>query len=115
MTAIGDAVGQDAMTAGRLWFPRSASTGAHSSRPQGTTDMTNDLIGSTALITGGNSGIGRAAARSLGRLGAHVVISGRDAARGEQVVAAIRADGGRADFVPLDLGDEVSARQLARR
>jgi NAD(P)-dependent dehydrogenase (short-subunit alcohol dehydrogenase family) len=77
--------------------------------------MTNDLIGSTALITGGNSGIGRAAARSLARLGAHVVISGRDPARGEQVVAAIRGDGGRADFVPLDLGDEVSARQLARR
>jgi NAD(P)-dependent dehydrogenase (short-subunit alcohol dehydrogenase family) len=77
--------------------------------------MTNDLTGSTALITGGNSGIGRAAALSLARLGAHVVLSGRDAARGEQVVAAIRADGGRADFVAVDLGDEANARQLARR
>ena len=77
--------------------------------------MTNDLTGSTALITGGTSGIGRAAALSMARLGAHVVLSGRDAARGDQVVAAIRADGGRADFVAVDLGDEDSARQLARR
>ena len=77
--------------------------------------MTNDLTGSTALITGGTSGIGRASALSLAGLGAHVVISGRDAARGEQVVATIRADGGRADFVPADLGNEGSARQLAGR
>jgi NAD(P)-dependent dehydrogenase (short-subunit alcohol dehydrogenase family) len=77
--------------------------------------MTNELTGSTALITGGTSGIGRAAALSLARLGAHVVISGRDGARGEQTVAAIRAEGGRADFVAADLGDEVNVRQLARR
>ena len=77
--------------------------------------MTNDLTGSTALITGGTSGIGRAAALSLARLDAHVVLSGRDAARGEQVVAAIRAEGGRADFVAADLGDEANARQLARQ
>jgi NAD(P)-dependent dehydrogenase (short-subunit alcohol dehydrogenase family) len=77
--------------------------------------MTNDLTGSTALVTGGTSGIGRAAALALARLGAHVVLSGRDATRGEQAVAAIRAEGGRADFVPADLVDENSARQLARR
>jgi NAD(P)-dependent dehydrogenase (short-subunit alcohol dehydrogenase family) len=77
--------------------------------------MTNDLTGSTALVTGGTSGIGRAAVLALARLGAHVVLSGRDAARGEQVVAAIRAEGGRADFVAADLGDEASARQLARQ
>lgn len=77
--------------------------------------MTNDLTGSTALVTGGNSGIGRATALALAELGAHVVLSGRDAARGEQVVAAIRAQGGSADFVPADLGDEASARQLAGR
>src|ERR1700751_16489 len=85
------------------------------STQRGTTDMTNDLTGSTALVTGGNSGIGRATAVALAQLGAHVVVSGRDASRGEQVVAAIRAQGGSADFVPADLGDEASARQLARR
>src|SRR5260370_1781559 len=82
---------------------------------KGTTGMTNDLTGSTALVTGGNSGIGRAAALALAGLGAHVVLSGRDATRGEQVVAAIRAQGGRADFVATDLSDEASARQLARQ
>jgi NAD(P)-dependent dehydrogenase (short-subunit alcohol dehydrogenase family) len=76
--------------------------------------MTNELTGSTALVTGGNSGIGRATALALARLGAHVVLSGRDAARGKQVVTDILAEGGQADFVPADLTDEASARQLAR-
>jgi NAD(P)-dependent dehydrogenase (short-subunit alcohol dehydrogenase family) len=79
------------------------------------TDMTNDLTGSTALITGGNSGIGRAAAQALAGLGAHVVLTGRDQARGGQVVASIRAQGGRADFIAAELTDEASARQLAKQ
>ena len=44
-----------------------------------------------------------------------MVLSGRDAGRGEKAVAEIRAQGGTADFVAADLGDEASARQLARR
>jgi NAD(P)-dependent dehydrogenase (short-subunit alcohol dehydrogenase family) len=69
----------------------------------------------TALITGGNSGIGRATAIALAGQGVQIVISGRDAGRGDQTVAAIRETGGRADFVAADLRDEASARQLARR
>jgi NAD(P)-dependent dehydrogenase (short-subunit alcohol dehydrogenase family) len=76
--------------------------------------MTNDLTGSTALITGSTSGIGRATAVELATRGAHVVISGRDTARGAQAVADIRAAGGTADFVAVDLKDEASARQLAK-
>jgi NAD(P)-dependent dehydrogenase (short-subunit alcohol dehydrogenase family) len=72
-----------------------------------------DLTGSTALITGATSGIGRATATQLATLGAHVVLAGRDGTRGEQAVAAIRAAGGRADFVAADLQDEASARALA--
>jgi NAD(P)-dependent dehydrogenase (short-subunit alcohol dehydrogenase family) len=76
--------------------------------------MTDDLNATTALVTGGNSGIGHAVAVTLARRGAHVVLTGRDAVRGDQVVAEIRAAGGAADFVKADLVDEASARQLAR-
>lgn len=73
------------------------------------------LQGRSALVTGGNSGIGRATAVALANLGAHVVISGRDEVRGNQVVRDIRAGGGRADFVATELRDEASARELAAR
>jgi len=72
----------------------------------------NDLIGSTALITGATSGIGRAAARSLAERGAHVIVSGRSPERGEAVVAEIRAAGGKADFVATDLRDAGGVRAV---
>jgi len=65
---------------------------------------------STALITGGTSGIGRAAANKLARLGIHVIVVGRNAERGEQTVADIRAAGGKADFIASDLRDASTAR-----
>ena len=74
-----------------------------------------ELHGKSALVTGGNSGIGKATAIALARLGAQVVISGRDEARGEQVVKEIGAAGGQAYFVASDLRDEASARSLAAR
>ncbi|WP_426504394.1 SDR family NAD(P)-dependent oxidoreductase [Dactylosporangium sp. McL0621] len=66
-------------------------------------------------MTGGTSGIGRATALALAKLGARVVISGRDEARGNQVVDQIRTAGGKADFLGADLRDEASARSLAAR
>jgi NAD(P)-dependent dehydrogenase (short-subunit alcohol dehydrogenase family) len=74
-----------------------------------------DLAGSTALITGATSGIGRATAVRLARRGAHVLVSGRDPGRGEAAVDAIRAAGGKADFIAADLADADSVRALARR
>jgi hypothetical protein len=73
------------------------------------------LAGATALVTGATSGIGRAAAVLLARRGAHVLVSGRDAARGEAVVTDIRSAGGKADFLAADLTDGGSVRALARR
>src|SRR5205809_3185190 len=70
---------------------------------------------STALITGGTSGIGRAAANKLSQLGIHGVVVGRHVERGEKTVAEIRAAGGKADFISSDLQNASSAREVARR
>ena len=69
----------------------------------------------TALITGGTSGIGRAVANKLGQMGVHVLVVGRNVERGEKTVAEIRTAGGQADFISSDLRDASSARQVARR
>jgi NAD(P)-dependent dehydrogenase (short-subunit alcohol dehydrogenase family) len=74
-----------------------------------------NLAGTTALVTGATSGIGRATAVDLARRGAHVLVSGRDPVRGEAVVATIREAGGKADFIAADLADGDSVRALARR
>src|SRR6266545_4578494 len=70
---------------------------------------------STALITGGTSGIGRSVANKLAALGIHVIAVGRNAERGQKTVAEIRAAGGKADFISSDLQDASSAREVARR
>ncbi|MED1204137.1 SDR family NAD(P)-dependent oxidoreductase [Heyndrickxia acidicola] len=70
---------------------------------------------STALITGGTSGIGRAVANKLAGLGIHVIVAGRNANRGEQTVENIRAAGGKADFVQTDLRNVSSVDSLVKR
>lgn len=76
--------------------------------------MSGRLQGKRALVTGSTSNIGRAIAEAFGAEGAHVIVSGRDTTRGEQVVAGIRAKGGRADFVRADLdGSPQASRALA--
>jgi NAD(P)-dependent dehydrogenase (short-subunit alcohol dehydrogenase family) len=72
-------------------------------------------MSSTALITGGTSGIGRAAAVKLAQLGIHVVVVGRNAERGKKTVDEIRAAGGKADFISSDLRDAASAREVAKK
>jgi len=70
---------------------------------------------STALITGGTSGIGFATAMKLAKLGIHVVVVGRSEERGKKAVDEIRAAGGKADFISSDLRDAAGAREAAKR
>ncbi len=70
------------------------------------------LHGKTALVTGGTSGIGRAVAERLADEGAGVIITGRDQARGREVVEAIRAAGGDARFIAADLASFADVKRL---
>jgi NAD(P)-dependent dehydrogenase (short-subunit alcohol dehydrogenase family) len=72
-----------------------------------------DLSGQTALVTGATSGIGKAAALKLAEHGATVLVHGRDASRGAQVVDQIEQYGGHARFVAADLSDPAAIAQLA--
>ena len=70
---------------------------------------------STALITGGTSGIGLATAKKLAQLGIHVLVVGRNAERGRKAVDEIRTAGGKADFISSELLGAESAREVARK
>ena len=63
------------------------------------------LAGKIALVTGASRGLGRATAIELARLGAHVVITARSQGGLEETDDAIRAAGGQATLLPLDLHD----------
>src|SRR5260370_15006889 len=76
--------------------------------------MTARLEGKVALVTGSTSNIGRGVAIAMAAEGASVVVTGRDSARGADVVNAIQAAGGHAAFVAADLdGSAVRSAQLA--
>jgi len=64
------------------------------------------LSGKVALVTGGSRGVGAAIGVRLARDGAYVVLAARNRQAGEAVVAAIEADGGKAEFRSLDVCDE---------
>jgi NAD(P)-dependent dehydrogenase (short-subunit alcohol dehydrogenase family) len=69
----------------------------------------------TALISGGTSGIGRAVADKLAQSGVHVMVVGRNVERGQSTIADLRAAGATADFISSDLRDAASARAVARK
>ena len=69
----------------------------------------------TALVTGAGSGIGEAIAHALAHAGARLYVVDRDTAAGESTTAAIRAAGGVAEFLSLDVSSEADALALAER
>ena len=72
-----------------------------------------DCTGKTALVTGSTSGIGRATAVALGRLGADVIVHGRDRDAGAAVVDELASVGAEGTFVRADFADVDDVRELA--
>ncbi|MBI3131337.1 MAG: 3-oxoacyl-[acyl-carrier-protein] reductase [Acidobacteria bacterium] len=68
------------------------------------------LDGKIALVTGASQGIGEAIAKSLAQQGALVVCAARTEAKLNAVAEAIRAAGGKADVVVMDLGSTESVK-----
>ncbi|GAB3548517.1 SDR family oxidoreductase [Noviherbaspirillum agri] len=70
------------------------------------------FTGKSVLVTGGASGIGRAAAISFAREGARVTVSDVDTSGGEQTVSDIREAGGDAQFVKADISRSADVEAL---
>ncbi|RDJ22031.1 SDR family NAD(P)-dependent oxidoreductase [Bosea caraganae] len=73
------------------------------------------LAGRVALITGGGSGIGQAAAFAYARAGAKVVVAGRRPAELEATVAQIENAGGEGLAVPTDVSVASEVQALVQR
>ena len=71
------------------------------------------LENQTFLITGANTGIGRVTAETLAADGAKVFLACRSEEKTKPVIDGIRAKGGKAEFLALDLGDLTSVRKCA--
>lgn len=66
--------------------------------------------GTTVIITGGGSGIGRCTAHELAALGARVILVGRKPEKLQKVAAEIAEDRGRAHWQACDIRDEEAVK-----
>jgi peroxisomal 2,4-dienoyl-CoA reductase len=71
--------------------------------------------GRVALVTGGGSGIGRGIADTLAALGAHVVLASRKQERVDAASSEIRASGGKASGLALDVRDQERVKDVVSR
>ena len=74
--------------------------------------MSDSFTDTVALVTGGNAGIGRAAALAFAKAGSKVVISGRREKEGQEVCKEIKALGQEALFVKADVSKENEVKEL---
>ncbi len=74
-----------------------------------------EFQGKVAIVTGGTSGIGRAAAVAYAREGARVVVAGRRAAEGQETVRLLLAQGSEAIFVTTDVSKAAQVKELVDR
>ncbi len=76
-----------------------------------------DLSGRTVFITGANSGLGQETARAMAARGAHVIMAGRDQAKLDESIAAIRESvpAAQLDTLTVDLGSLESIRAATSR
>lgn len=77
--------------------------------------MAGRVAGKIALVTGGGSGIGRAAALAFAREGAKVIISDIAVAGGEETVRMVQAAGGEATFVKADVSKPTEVEALVNK
>jgi len=70
--------------------------------------------GATAIVTGGASGIGRALAEELAKRGCEVVLADLQIESAEEVASEIRASGGKAKAVKIDVTDFSAMEQLVQ-
>ena len=75
----------------------------------------NRLEGKVAIVTGGNSGVGKATALLLAKEGAKVVISARRQAQLDEVAAEIKAAGGEVTTVVTDISKPEDAKNLVEK
>jgi len=73
------------------------------------------LDGRVALITGGGSGIGRGIADTLAALGAHVVLASRKQERVDAAAQEIRAAGGKASGLAVDVREQDCVKEVIAR
>ncbi|EFV13538.1 SDR family oxidoreductase [Segniliparus rugosus] len=101
-----------ALRARDLWFIQAAN-GKELRKARKDPSYGVPLRGKRVLVTGASSGIGEAAAREFGRLGAKVIVVARRREELEAVAASIRAEGGEAEAITCDLRDFEAVDKLA--
>lgn len=70
------------------------------------------LEGKVAIVTGGGNGLGRATSLLFARHGAAVAVADWEEKAGQEVVEAIKAEGGRATFVKVDVTKKKDVEQM---